>query len=199
MRTCKEISKNIKKNCDAPIVAGIEQVLYLIPRQYIKVVTRDQTNPSIIRDIELEAVKKGFKYEGFNKSIKPKWTGKKKEYSYGFKHEIDLALLDYSSEVKAELSALAGGEYVAIIQNKMKSNDAAIEVYGLDSGLKLKDGALRDLNDAASEGAIVLGLESEDGSEEPNPPASFAVLSEGADPKYDYAATIAALTALITA
>lgn len=191
---CGEITADQSKDCSAPLTVGNEGTLYIANRNDIASYVRDVNNPQIVRGITMKTGKQFFKYEGHRSStLKPRWTGVRKSFGSGFKHELDAVIFNYSSAVKQEVKALADGTFVAIVINKAKGNDAAIEIYGTDVGMILKDGMIRDLNSADFEAYIPFGLESEEGQEEPFPPASFAVLDGAA---YSYTDTLEALELL---
>lgn len=195
---CGVISANILYDCANPIQGGAESTLYIFNKADIAAFTTDSTNPNIVRSITMASAKLGFKFEGYKKSLKPKTTGKLKNFGYYWMHEVDFLILANSSAVKAQVEALAAGYYIAIIVNKQKTSDSAVEIFGLSQGLSLTDGALRDVADANTEGAWSLKIASEAGYEEPHTAASFAVLTTGSTPVFDYAGTITALDALIT-
>ncbi len=196
---CGAINANILYDCANPLQGGAESTLYLFNRDDIAAFVADSGNPNIIRSITMKSNKLGFRFEGYKKSVKPKTTGKLKNFGYYWLHEIDFLILANSSAVKAQVEALALGYYVAIVVNKQKTSDSAVEIFGMSQGLSLNDGAIRDVSDANTEGAWSLKIASEAGFEEPHTAASFAVLSSGQTPVYDYTATITALDALITA
>ncbi|PRY51526.1 hypothetical protein B0I27_107112 [Arcticibacter pallidicorallinus] len=196
--SCGKIKKNQLYNSCNRIFGGVEAVLYLFNRDDIAGYVRDAVNPNIIRGITMKAQAKGFRYEGYNKSVKPTSTGVKKEFGYSWRHSINFLILANSSDVKQEVEAISLGEYVAVIINKQKTNDAAIEIFGTDQGLSLGDGALKDYQEATMEGAYQLTIANSEGSEEPHLPASFAVLTDDETPVYSYIDSITALEALIT-
>lgn len=199
--SCAKITKNQLYDACNRIFGGVEAYMFVFNRDDIDTYVRDATNPNIVRGITMKTGAKGFRYEGYAKSIKPVSTGVKKEYGYSWRHSVNFLVLANSSEAKQEIEALAHGYYVVIVVNKKKTTDAAIEILGTDVGLTIDDGATRDPWDTATEGAYNLTLSNSDGEEEPHLPASFAVLSTATPPAvgtYDYAATLTALNALIT-
>ena len=195
---CAQITKDQTKNCDTPVTSGNESTLYIANRSDIATMVPDATNKNIIRSITMKTGKKFFKYEGSRTSLKPRFTTVR-NLNLGvtfYKHEVDAVIFDWSSAIKLEIEQLANGDFVAITVNKYKTNDAAIEIYGMEIGLVMKDGAIRDLNGTDFGANFPFGLESLEGQEEPHTPASFAVLGTGTPGAYSYAATITALDAL---
>jgi hypothetical protein len=132
---------------------------------------------------------KGFRYEGYNTSVKPKSTFVKKDYSARYDHNLDFVIFSKGSDVKAEIEKLGTNRVVAIIENIHKSGDSAFEIFGTDLGLELTT-IKSDPNDANSEGAYEITLTSPANFKEPHMPATFFVT--------DYPTTKTALLALIT-
>jgi hypothetical protein len=176
-------------DCTNPIIGGTEAVVYLFNRSDITAYVRDTTNPQIITDITLATGAKGFQYQGYNTSVKPKSTFVKKDYSARYDHSVDFVIFSKGSAVKAEIEKLGTNRVIAVIENIHKSGDSAFEVFGTDLGLELTT-LKSDPNDANSEGAYELTLTSPANFKEPHMPATFFIT--------DYPTTRAALLALIT-
>jgi len=190
-------------DCTDPIIGGVEAVVYLFNRDDIAAYVRDSTNPQIITDITMAVVTpaqvgppavpavyaKGFQYQGYNTSVKPKTTFVKKDYSSRYDHTLDFVVFQKGSAVKAEIEKFGTNRVVAIVENTYKSGDSAFEVFGTDLGLELTT-LTADPNDANSEGAYVINLQSPANFKEPHMPATFFIT--------DYATTKAALLALVT-
>jgi len=200
MAICGKLMQNMLYDCTNPIIGGVESVVYLFNRSDIVGYVRDTVNPQIINDITLATITpasgstpavyaKGYSYEGYNTSVKPKTTFIKKDYSSRYDHSIDFVIFSKGSNVKAEIEKLGTNRVVAIIENIHKSGDSAFEVFGTDLGLELTT-LKSDPNDANSEGAYELTLTSPANFKEPHMPATFFIT--------DYATTKAALLAHIT-
>lgn len=191
----KKITKGVAFNCD--ISGGVESTLYLYNREEIATIVRNVANPQIVEAFVM-AVKTapstlytGFKFEGFNTSLKPKTDGVKKTYSYRYNHQIDFAIFDRSSATKEVIESMARANLVAVVENRNKiAGDATFEVYGLDVGLTLNTFS-DDPTNADNEGAYVLQLASPDDFKEPHMPATFF--------DTDYATTKTALLDTIAA
>lgn len=173
----KKITQGVAFNCD--ISGGVESTLYLFNRDEIAAVLRNVVNPQIVEAFTM-AVKTapstlytGFKYEGFNTSLKPKTEGVKKTYSYRFNHVVDFVIFDRSSDAKLQIENMSRANLVAVVENKNKTaGDSTFEVYGLDVGLTLNTFS-DDPTNADNEGAYVLQLASPDDYKEPHMPATF--------------------------
>ena len=200
MAICGKLIQNILYDCSNPVIGGVESVVYLFNRSDIVGYVRDTVNPQIITDITMATITpasgsnpailaKGFRYEGYNTSVKPKTTFVKKDYSARYDHMIDFVIFAKGSDIKAEIEKMGTNRVVAIIENIHKSGDSAFEIFGTDLGLELTT-LKSDPNDANSEGAYEINLTSPANFKEPHMPATFFVT--------DYATTKAALMAHIT-
>lgn len=184
---CGEISENIERNCEIVPVGGVKPVMRLINIEDISAVVRDTDNPLIVTGITLKPGKKAFKYEVYKRGHKPRLTLVVGEFGPPqYRHEIDSSVQVWDNASKAQVEALNSASVVAILENMQKTGDARIEIYGLDSGLEVADGAVRNL--AENNGVYSYTLTSADDSLEPHMPSSFWSTS--------YATTVTALAAL---
>ncbi len=189
MAICGKLIQNMLYDCTNPVIGGVESVVYLFNRSDIAAYVRDTVNPQIITGITLVGTAKGFRYEGYNTSVKPKTTFIKKDYSARYDHMVDFVIFAKGSAVKAEIEKLGTNRVVAVIENIHKSGDSAFEIFGTDLGLELTT-VKSDPNDSNSEGAYELNLTSPANFKEPHMPATLF--------STDYASTKTALLALIT-
>lgn len=183
---CGEITDDIERNCDMLPVGGVKSLMRLINIEDIDTITYDSTNPLIITAITLKEGKKAFKYEVFKRGHKPRFTKVNGDFGDRYKHEIDSSIQVWDNVTKAQVEGLNSASVVAINENLQNTGDARIEVYGLESGLSVADGAVRNLNE--NDGVYTYTLASDDLSLEPHIPRSFWATS--------YAATQTALAAL---
>ena len=155
------------------------------------VVTLDGTDKQRVTAITLQTgIKQAWKYEGFNRSMRPKYELVKGAFSVGYIHTIDFVVFQIDYATKMELTAMAMGKIVAVVQNLDTDDDNPYEVYGLDAGMELITN-VRDINDADSNGAFVLQLATNpDGAKEGHMPRSWF--------KTTLAATITAVEVLDT-
>ncbi len=183
---CGEITANIERNCDTLPVGGVKPIMRLINSDDIATIIYDVTNPLIITDITLKTGKKAFKYEVYKRGHKPRFTKVNGDFGFNYKHEIDSSIQVWDNATKAQVEGLNGASIVAIAENLQGSGDARIEVYGLEAGLFVADGAIRNLNE--NNGVYTFTLASDDLSLEPHIPRSFW--------DTDYTTTITALETL---
>lgn len=197
MTNCGKLIKSILYDCNNPVIGGTEAVVYLFNRSDIGGYVRDTDNPQIIKGITLASGAKGYKYEGYNTSVKPKSTFVKKDYSARYDHSVDFVIFAKGSDVKAEIEKMAINRVVAVIENIHKSGDSAFEIFGTDLGLELTT-LKSDPNDANSEGAYEITLTSPGNFKEPHMPATFyAIPSSSSATEATYTTTKAALLEMI--
>jgi hypothetical protein len=190
MPICGTLLQNMLYDCNNPVIGGTEAVVYLFNRSEIAAYVRDTVNPQIITDITMVTGATGYRYEGYNTSVKPKSTFIKKDYSARYDHSVDFVVFSKGSAVKAEIEKLGTNRVVAVIENIHKSGDSAFEIFGTDLGLELTT-LKSDPNDANSEGAYEITLTSPGNFKEPHMPATLY--------KTSYTVTKTALLALIQA
>ena len=137
-------------------------------------VTFDGGNVNMVTDLVLiGGSKKAYKYEGFNRSMRAKYELVKSAFSVSYIHTIDFVVFQIDYDTKMELTAMAMGKIIAVVQNLDTNDDNPYEIYGLDSGLELITN-VRDINDADSNGAFVLQLATNpDGAKEGHMPRSW--------------------------
>lgn len=186
---CGQISDDIERNCDIVPVGGVKPIVRHINSDDIASVTYDVENPLIVTGITLKPGKKAFKHEVYKRGHKPRFTTVNGEFGPPkYRHEVESSIQVWDNASKAQVEALNQSSIVTIVENLQKSGDAIIEIYGLDAGLEVADGAVRNLSE--NEGVYTFTLASADGSLEPHIPRSFWAAT--------YAATQTALIALDT-
>ena len=137
-------------------------------------VTFDGSLVNMVTDIVLASGgKKAYKYEGFNRSMRPKYELVRGALSISYIHTIDFVVFQIDYATKMELTAMAMGKIVAVVENLDQDDNNPYEIYGLDAGLELIT-SVRDINDGDSNGAFVLQLSSNpDGSKEGHMPYTW--------------------------
>ena len=121
-------------------------------------VTFDGSLVNMVTDIVLASGgKKAYKYEGFNRSMRPKYELVRGALSISYIHTIDFVVFQIDYATKMELTAMAMGKIVAVVENLDQDDNNPYEIYGLDAGLELIT-SVRDINDGDSNGAFVLQL-----------------------------------------
>jgi hypothetical protein len=161
---CGDIAADINRNCEDPLILGVQDDIYLINFSDWEeaTVTRDGTNPKIITNIVMGSGGYAYKMSGFNNSPGHSHTSKKSAYGYGWEHKISYLIFDLSPATKAVIDEKNQGKYVAIVINNYKgtSGNAAIEVLGTTVGLSVPDGGIvRDSNSADNDGAYAITMQ----------------------------------------
>lgn len=183
---CGEITANIERNCDVLPVGGVKSSMRLINSEDIATITRDPANPLIVTGMTLKIGKKAFTYEVFKRGHKPRFTKVNGDFGDRYRHEVDTSIQVWDNATKAQVEGLNGASLVAIVENLQNTGDARFEIYGLEAGMYVADGAVRNLNE--NDGVYVFTLASDDLSLEAHIPSSFWSTT--------YSATVAALEVL---
>lgn len=197
MSICGKITKNQKLNCATPLIGGVRDKVRVFNFDDIDTITRDATNPQVIRAITLKAAAKGFYWEGPPNSVTAVSRLVRKRYRPTYEQLVGLPLMENSSELKQELEKAGWGRFLVIVENNYRGGDAIFEVYFTERGGILVANE-SDKNNDETDGAYAVQFGQLENSREGTLPATFAVL-DGETPVYDYAATVAAIDLLITA
>lgn len=190
---CGEITEDIERNCDELPVGGVKSIIRVINRNDLLSVTYDTANPLIVTAIDLKPTKQAFKYEVFKRGHKPRFELVRGDFGDRYRHVVETSIQAWNNDIKAQVQGLFTGEVVVIVENLQNTGDARFEIYGLETGLTVADGAVRNLNE--NDGVLSYTLQSDDLSLEPKMPRTFAVFVTAV---YDYEATLDALIALET-
>ena len=164
MAVCDALTAGIAYDCANPPSGGANDRLILVNFADINgFVTLDATNPLVIEGIALAGTSVGYVFEGLNNPNEPRAALVKGRYVNGYDHEVRFKCFSNSILTKTQLSKLDGALVVAIVQNNHKGADgeAAFEVYGLETGLRLQE-LERILADAELQGAYNLLLKNDD-------------------------------------
>lgn len=161
---CGLISADINRNCENPLILGVQDDIYLINyNDWLEAtVTRDGSNPKIITNIVMGSGGYAYKFSGFNNSPNHSHTSKKTAFGAGWEHKLDYLVFDLSPDTKAQIDKLNIGKYVGIVINNYKGTggNAAIEVLGSTVGMSTPDGGIvRDANSADNDGAYAITLQ----------------------------------------
>ena len=180
------LTKNYEIDCVNPPIAGIETQVVLINRADIDfaATTFDPNNSLLITNLELQAGKTGYLFEGIkqvnfkNFDAVPSDTTLTK-----FTHGFTGTIYDLSVEGKQGVQELANATVIAVVENKWKGTDSAdaFEILGFGSGLFLSSGTQ---NSNENEGAFLLTISTLDIALEPTVPHTLL--------ETDYATTKAA-------
>jgi len=142
------ISKDISKNCDDMLVAGIEANGVIINRQDIDFdsVTFETARKNVITNLPLKAGKRGYRIyvpttQPFNNTQTVLQAGTNRNT---FTNDLGFVVLDNDPDVCEKIiDGLANGEFVVVFENKFKNlnkpttpGDSAFQIMGYYQGLR---------------------------------------------------------------
>jgi len=166
MALCDKINEDILYDCANPPTGGANDRLILFNHDDINGnVTIDPTNSLVFTDITLASGVRGYVFEGLNNSNEPRSAMVKQRYVNRYDHEVIFKVFKNSPDAKAQLQKLDGAKVVALIQNNHKGEDgnAAFEIYGYETGLRLQE-LERVVADAELSGAYNVTIRNDEGA-----------------------------------
>ena len=169
---CAGIASGTVYDCDNVLRGGAKEQIRLFNYADLYPEGTLTIASGIVTDIVLDTGKQAFKFQGFNRSMRPKYELVRGAYSVGYKHTIDFLIFQVDDVTKQMLEALAMTKVVAVVENIDSNDSMEFEVYGLDGGMELVTN-VRDLNDADSNGAWVLQLSTPDSTPEGHMPYTW--------------------------
>tara|TARA_R110000868_G_scaffold247452_1_gene503837 strand:- start:181 stop:762 length:582 start_codon:yes stop_codon:yes gene_type:complete len=191
MAVCDELTAGIAYDCANPPTGGANDRLILVNFADIDGnVTYNATNVNVVEAITLPAATYGHVFEGLNNSNEPRAALVKGRYVNGYDHEVRFKCFSNSIASKLQLTKLDGALVVAIVQNNHKGQDgeAAFEIYGLETGLRLQE-LERVLADAELQGAYNLLIKNDEVSKPSTLPHTLYITS--------YAASLAVVNGIL--
>jgi len=168
---CGEITADIERDCAILPVGGVKSTMRIGNTEDIATVTFDATNPLIVTDIVMKDGKQMFTWEVFKRGHKPRFEKVNGDFADRYRHIIDTSVQTWDNTTKAQVEGLNAASVFVIVENLQNTGDARFEIYGLDAGMFVADGAVRNLNE--NDGVYSLSLSSDDLSLEPHIPRSF--------------------------
>lgn len=177
---CAGITAGAVYDCTNPLKGGARERVRLINYEDIYEGGVVTIVAEIVTAITLRTgSKQAWSFEGYNRSMRPKYELVRGAFSVGYKHTIDFLVFQRDDATKKVLEAMAFTKIVAVVENIDRDDNMAYEVYGLNSGLELVTN-VADLNDADSNGAWVLQLASPDSTPEGRMPYTWFITSDAA-------------------
>src|SRR6185312_7962582 len=173
MSIYNKINAGFSLGTDAPVTAGIEDVIYIFNQDDITL-TYDTTNPLIVTGLTAVSAAKIYKFEGTNNSFNTMSKLAKTAVGPRYTEEIDFNAAGLSTALKTQLQAMGYGRVKAIAVNNYKDGDSVIELFGAVNGLILTD-AERTAGDDTVDGAYKLKLTNPDKLKEPYPPRAVFI------------------------
>lgn len=178
---CGTITIGSVNDCDNPLKAGTQAGLYLINYDELVSVTTSTSTPNLLTALTLTTNAVAYYFEGFKQDMKP--TQEVVAPSNGanqFTHALGFVIYQISQVQKNNIQRIAKGNFVAIIENKGRDANS-FEVYGLNSGLQIVPGLVRD--SYANGGGYLISLKTLENEFEPKLPQTLF--------STDYATTLA--------
>ena len=142
--SCVNITTGSRPDCNNPLKTGTQPRLFLMNYDDLLSVTTSTSTPNLLTALTFATNTVSYLFEGYKQDVKP--TQEVIAPSNGqnqFKHNLNFLVYEISQLQKNNLQRLAKGRFIAIVENKGKDANA-FEVYGLNSGLELVPGVVRD-------------------------------------------------------
>ena len=149
---CTSLVKD-STECRSPI-PGVENIVYLIDRNKLLTYSKDPENLYIEEMIFSSG---GYYFRGIRTSVNPSAEVVAGD-NLNFPHNLQFIIPDVSNSQKKNIRRLTRGRYIAIVENKDKTRDNVFEVYGLNAGLEMQSGIIREQNNPETNGVFVINL-----------------------------------------
>ena len=200
MTICGKISGNALRNCDDPIVQGIDNDLVLINFGDWKAgtITKNAINKNIVEGITLPAGSPtitGYKLQGINYSNDEVDSMVKGKYLSTWDHKLTCIVFGNDPDYKKFIEDLKEGRFVVIVKNNYNNlnksttpSDSVYEILGMTNGLEVLT-CERNKSDKDTQGAFKVELGCNADVKEPHLPATLY--------KTDLATTAAIVAALL--
>jgi len=191
MPVCDLLTAGIAYDCANPPTGGANDRLILVNFADIDGnVTYNASNNGVVENITLLGGAVGYAFEGLNNSNEPRAAMVKGRYLNAYDHEVRFKVFSNSILAKVQLTKLDGALVVAIVQNNHKgaAGEAAFEIYGLETGLRLQE-LERIIADAELQGAYNLLIKNDEVSRPSTLPHTLFIT--------DFAASLAVVDSVL--
>lgn len=162
--SCGTIGTGSRPDCDNPLKSGTQPRLFLMNFDDLLTTTAG-TTPNLLTALTFATNTVSYLFEGYKQDVKP--TQEVINPGNGqnqFKHNLNFLIYEITQVQKNNIQRLAKGNVIAIVENKGKNADS-FEVYGLNSGLEIVPGVVRD--PLANGGGYIISLATAEGEFEP--------------------------------
>lgn len=162
--SCRTIGTGSRPDCDNPLKSGTQPRLFLMNFDDLLTTTAG-TTPNLLAALTFATNTVSYLFEGYKQDVKP--TQEVINPGNGqnqFKHNLNFLIYEITQVQKNNIQRLAKGNVIAIVENKGKNADS-FEVYGLNSGLEIVPGVVRD--PLANGGGYIISLATAEGEFEP--------------------------------
>ena len=173
MALCEQLlNANIQSDCDNPMFGGYKPIGWIINKDDIlSFATGKNDFPSVsVTSIALKEGAQAYKIQSIgSQPTATTQTFVKGTYYNTWTNVVNIALLDHGGHVVQDIITpmASGAKFVVILEHERterNENDTfpAFEIFGLDKGLSLQDGASREEYGEDLKGGWMLPLEETD-------------------------------------
>ena len=163
--SCGLITVGSSADCTSPLKSGTQPRLFLINYDQLSSVTTSTATPNLITAMTFVSGTVAYVFEGFKQDVKPSQEVIAPSNGLNqFKHAVNFLVYEIDQIQKNNIQRLAKGRFIAILENKGKTDDS-FEVYGLGSGMEIVPGVARD--SYANGGGYIISLATSDQEFEP--------------------------------
>ena len=182
MADCTSLTANILKDCDNPIVNGIDADVYLANYTDWDNATKtlDATD-GFITDFTLPSGATLYKVESDENAVQALTEFIRSATSSNFAHQVAVNVPKDTQGARNEVSKLLKSRVVAIIRQNYAGGDntGKFKVFGSKTGLRGVAQVVQDSSNTDVNGAYTIALRTDDGNGiyEPEPPVGLLVTS----------------------
>jgi hypothetical protein len=170
MALCEQLLKsNIQSDCDNPMFGGYKPIGWIINKDDVESfeeLLEDAQEGKLIEEIRLKQGAQAYRIQSIgSQPTATTQTFVKGTYYNTWTNVVNVALLDNSAGVTTNIvmPMASGAKFVVILEHeRMNYGNPLFEIFGLDKGLSLQDGASREEYGADLKGGWMLALEETD-------------------------------------
>lgn len=169
MALCEQLLKsNIQSDCNNPMFGGYKPIGWIINKDDVESFDEidEDVNGKLIDGIRLKQGAQAYKIQSIgSQPTATTQTFVKGTYYNTWTNVVNIALLDNSAGVTTNIvmPMASGAKFVVILEHERMQDGAPLfEIFGLDKGLSLQDGASREEYGADLKGGWMLALEETD-------------------------------------
>ena len=142
--SCHTITIGSGPDCDALPTPGTEARLILINWDQVERIYINDEGKIVAIELEFGAV--AYEFLGFGQDVKKNEGVVQTNLKNRFTHSVDFVVYEVTQEQKNNLRKMAKGRFMAIVELKGKE-DYSIELLGIDVGLKMPSGQIKNVHE----------------------------------------------------
>ena len=163
-----KITTNLLRDCDKPLVRGVQSIYYVGHLSQIASLAYNATNRLIIEGIVMKTGEKMKQYEGFGFSTKPSVTFSRTDFGTTKPQTFVFAVSSNTPEIDQQIEILSGASDLFVIY-KRNGLYGEWKSMGLEVGMRIEDGGLtQSADDEANKGAWIVTLTGSDADKAPH-------------------------------